>query len=209
MTLRRLLILVLFSLCCPGTLVLADDPQTRLQEEKAACCCESGEKIRRNPVFENLERVVIHVTIENATSGAMGGAVPKLLQRENIEQTLKEVYSRRFSTEGVPALDKVGCYGRADQPVTVISYEGAKSRTAFEVLADEPGTLAVQFQGVILETDEAFGLKSSILVFDVLNMRNDLKLPASKQLIPPMAVPFDLDQSQSNFIEEYVKRHIR
>lgn len=175
----------------------------------AKCCCASEAHSLRNPIFEGVERVVILVSVKSATSDTLGDNVPVWIRPESIGETLKEVYTKRFGTSATPMFDKAGCYGRADQPVTVIPYEGIKSAKEFDDFAETPGTLAVLFQGIVVESNEAIGLKSSVLVFDLVNMRNDLKLAANKQLVPPMAVSFEWDHRQSNFIEDYVKRRIR
>ncbi len=162
-----------------------------------------------NPILEDVKRIVILVDIKPTLFETQEGQLrlPEQLRTKSIEETLRKVYTERFSTHGGKLFptSTPGCHGRADQRVTVIPYIDSASIQRFNRAANDAGTLAVTFQGTVLESSDQLPWGSSLMVVSVLNMRNDLEVSAKGQLLRSWAISFEWDHEKKNYVEYYAK----
>jgi hypothetical protein len=98
-------------------------PKNKTLEE----CMKPKVLPEKNPVFDNVERVIIAVDnySNNEKSQAM---LPDILKHEALETLLKEKYEKRYEElgEGTEPSDYKRCYNRHGQSVTVYPYESKK-----------------------------------------------------------------------------------
>lgn len=139
--------------------------------------CKKGKSIRiKNPVFDNVDRVII--AVDNYSNNEKTQALlPDILKHQSLEKVLKEKYERRYKElpEDTEPSNRKNCYNRNGQSVTVYPYKTPKQKEKFHKKAEKVGTLAVimKFRTTQIR-DEFQRTTDTIASFSVNNLRSDV-----------------------------------
>ncbi len=140
--------------------------------------CKKGKSIRiKNPVFDNVDRVII--AVDNYSNNEKAQALlPNILKHQSLEKLLKEKYEWRYKElpEDTEPSNSKNCYDRKGQSVTVYPYTTKKEKEEFHKKAEKEGTLAVITRFNIRHINDEFGKPlTKVALISVSNLRSDVK----------------------------------
>ena len=132
---------------------------------------------QKNPVFDNVDRVII--AVDNYSNNEKTQALlPDILKHQSLEKLLQEKYESRYKElpEGTEPSDYKRCYNRQGQSVTVYPYKTKKEKEKFHKKAEKAGTLAVITRFNIRDINDEFGKPlTKVALVSVSNLRSDVK----------------------------------
>lgn len=164
-----------------------------------------------NPVFNNVKQVVIVVDVHpSSLEEEKGSNLPDALKKENLRKVLKELYTKRYASDGRKDSPTPRCYDRHDQDVIVMSDKDIKDGEHFK-LAKDPGTLTVYFQVTFFDKG-TFGLniKDDTVALNVIHARSNLEIPIFNQATYPFPLSLDAPNEKLaaqifNYMENRIK----
>lgn len=113
---------------------------------KEYCQSNTGTWDQRDPLFDNVKKVVIVVDVPPYLDKIEEQEkLPKPFQKTQLKEMLKQLYTKRYARDGRGDTQTVGCYNRLGQRVLVMSDADIKAGKHFK-LSKEDGTLTVYLQ---------------------------------------------------------------
>jgi len=140
--------------------------QAQAEQPKEYCQSNSGTWDQRDPLFDNVKRVVIFVDTPSYLDNVEGQEkLPEPFKKDQLRELLKQLYTKRYTRDGRGDTQTVGCYNRLDQRVLVMSDADIKAGKHIK-LSKEDGTLTVYLQ--IFLTSKGF--KNNAVTEDIVTM---------------------------------------
>lgn len=157
----------------------------------------------KSPIFVGVERVFIHLEYISVTDQKK---VPKVLQRDVIEQELLAIYKERFSsTDCAKSLRGKNPYECNDQPITLVPDADASNfilgrATSFATAEDisDPGTLNVIARFHITDGLPWFEppLQSPLLSYYVIQDRPGSRIPITWWVSSERVIPINQNEDK-------------
>lgn len=167
-------------------------------EDKPKEYCQSNSGTswdQRDPVFDNVKRVVIVVEVRPNLEPEFAAKIPKPLHKENLEELLVQLYTKRYARDGRGDTQTLRCYNRNSQPVMVMSEKDIKNGRHIE-LAKDHGTLTVFLKLFYLTSSGGVGLATDLVSFSLINFRSQDDIPIFKQVGIPFSLPLNATEEQ-------------
>lgn len=157
----------------------------------------------KSPIFVGVERVFIYLEYISATDSLQ---IPKVLQRDAIEQDILAIYKERFSsTDCAKSLKGKHPYECNDQPITLVpeteSSDFILGRATSFATAEElvdPGTLNIIARVHIMDGLPWFDppLQSPLLSYYVIQDRPGSRIPITWWVSPERVIPINQNEDK-------------
>jgi len=184
--------------------------EARAEKRKEYCQSNSGTSWdQRDPVFDNVKRVLIVVEVSPNLEPEFAEKIPKPLHKENLENILVQLYTKRYARDGRGDTQTLRCYNRNSQPVMVMSEKDIKNGRHIE-LAKDHGTLTVFLKLFYQTSNVGVDFGTDLVSFSLVNSRSQDDISIFKQIEIPYSLPLSAtDEQLSEKIKRYIDNQIR
>ncbi len=189
---------------------------TRVRKDGKISCSAQSVPFVSEYLF-NVKRVYIYLDTQGVYPPMIPPNFPEPLLRDNLKKHAKERYEKLFSTFGGRVIDDLSCAHKADQPVTVLDENNAKSLNLFFNKIEDPQTLGVYItvrlsylsrNGYLKALNNQIPIDGYLVIITKQLMRSDIELLGWQSRARSYVTIFPLNHSEPEDVTRFIQNSI-